>query len=367
MTMRERDYQPAGNHEVKAFPQLRGLRVEDIQAASADYLKSQVTGQRPYVAGAEILRTNSATIADIAAALNQARGNNPTYPGRMGQISAALTTGDLQYTLATMMSETIRDSHQFGIRNISKFCAPLEVQDFKRTNHVEAEISGVNQVFEAGEPSLATLAHSGENVQLASFQALLTITRHALLNNDIELLKRGVGKFARAAAKKERALCYLVLSSNPTLKDGNPLIGTPNTVTGSAGTTITVTDIGKAFAALARLNDEAGDDSDAIGRYILAPPELATEASSSVIEAYGSDSDIEVISAANLPDGFWYVLADPEEYPVIGRVTLEGVSLTVDPVKNDATFKSDGAAMKALLDVNYVPLSRVGIVRVDQQ
>lgn len=349
--------------EMKTFGQLAGLRTDDIINAASDYLCSSVTGAKSYAPGADIFAYGEATIAEIAATLNRARGTKALDDSRQGHIAAALSTGDLQTTLATMFNKLIRDSHQHGIANLLKWTAPAVVKDFRQSSFGDVEIDGLSELFAAGEPNQAVLSHSGEPVEIKTFAALLTVTRQALINNDLELLKHGIAKFSRAAAKVEKSLAYGLFSDNPNLADGNPLFGAGNTITGGAGTSVSVANVGAAFAALARQNDLAGENIDASAKIILAPPELATEAAYSVNQI---GTPCEVISAAGLPAGTWYTLADPNEYPVIGRVSLGDNALQIFGFTNNKRFSVDGAAMKALLDVNYTPLSRTGAVRVTQ-
>jgi hypothetical protein len=351
------------HRELKTFNQLAGLRTEEVILAASDYLFTSATGVKSYAPGADIFAYGEATIAEIAATMNRARGTKALDDSRQGHISAALVTGDLQATLAAMFNKLIRDSNQHGIANLLKWTAPATVKDFRPSNFGDVEIDGLGELFAAGEPKQAVLSHSGEQVEIKTFAALLTVTRQALISNDLELLKHGVAKFSRAAARVEKSLAYSLFSDNPNLADGSPLFVADNTISGGTGTSVSVANVGAAFAALARQNDLAGDDIDASAKFILAPPEIATEAAYSVNQI---GAQCEVISAAGLPDGAWYALADPNEYPVIGRVSFGDNALQIHGFRNNKNFSIDGAAMKALLDVNYTPLGRTGAVRVNQ-
>lgn len=356
----------ARKSQAMPFTVLNGLGTHDIAVAAADYIFSEVHDVEPVAAGAEVLRKGNASIADIAATLNMSRGKRGDHlKTRAQHIGAALSTGDLQSVIAQVNNRFVLDTYQHGIDDIMRWCAPAPVKDFKPTHYGDYQINTPGELFEGSEATFATLSHSGEQVRVRSFLSILSVTRQALINNDLALIASGSAKFANAAVKKEKSLAYAVLTGNPNLSDGNPLFGAGNTITGSAGTSITVQNIGAAFAALSRQSDMLGEDSDASARFILAPPELATEAAYSLNQIYGSSPKVEVISTAHLPAGAWYVLADPVQHPVNGRITLDSSSIRIDPFKN-SEMGTDGADMRVILDINYLPLSRIGAVKVNQ-
>ena len=73
--------------------------------------------------------------------------------------------------------------------------------------------------------------------------------------------------------------------------------------------------------------------------------------------------DIALYVLPGLPDGRWYLLADPQLSPSIARLQLRGQTRQVLLEQNSNRIEYDGTLAKCRIDTGAALLSRVGIVK----
>lgn len=96
--------------------------------------------------------------------------------------------------------------------------------DFKPTNRVDLNsYPNLPKVPEGGEYKYVTLGDKGEVITLATYGSMFSITRQAIINDDLAAFTRIPLKQGRAAIRTIGNLVYSVLTSNPVMSDGKAL------------------------------------------------------------------------------------------------------------------------------------------------
>lgn len=160
----------------------------------------------------------------------------------------------------------------------------------------------------------------------------------------------------RAAYRDEAQATYAALENNPLLSDGAPLFGATNTVTGSS-----LHDLGAALVTFR--NQKSNTDGDELAnlepKFFVVPAASEIAANKEIFNS-GLAGKIEVIGSASVTAA--YLMADPEEAPVIIKLAL--LENPMIETKNP-DFATDTATILDLFhDYRIGAVTRVGIVKM---
>lgn len=86
------------------------------------------------------------------------------------------------------------------------------------TFRIRADVDAFH-IGEGAEYRVATVGERGETVQLATYGKLFSITRQAIINDDLDAFSKIPRKMGRAAIRTVGDLVYAILTSNPTMSD----------------------------------------------------------------------------------------------------------------------------------------------------
>lgn len=163
---------------------------------------------------------------------------------------------------------------------------------------------------------------SGETantIQFRFFGAWVGISRMELVNDDYGGVMETVRQFGLSAGKLESRLFCEALESPDNLKDGDPLFGEGNTLTGD------LSSLGEALALLKTTPLENGEPANLRGKWLICHPKQEAAAIEAVnkLTPSGQPPRLRVVGLPWLgSETTFYVLADPLESPVIARLTL---------------------------------------------
>lgn len=280
---------------------------------------------------------------------------------RGGTGSVSLVTSDLANTLSGLLRvATVRSLQAHAGHR--QFCKELPVPNFLEHQFPNFDLNfQMDEVPEGGEArsTFNLVDQGGVNARLKTYATEVTISRHIIVNDDIELIAQ-VGTSAGAtASRREAALVYATLESNPLLGDGVAMFhaGHGNLI----GGVLDSTSFAAALGALRSQLTASGEPADLPARYLVVSPGL--ELTARALRRSGSlDTELAVISSPWLAAGHWYLSTDPELSTTLAITHLEnsqGVSVgsTLPPIE------VDGFMLQVTADFGVVPVGRVGIVR----
>lgn len=196
----------------------------------------------------------------------------------------------------------------------------------------------------------STLSEASYTIRAATKARMFSITRQALINDDLNYLKEQPTRFGRAAARTlTKDVVINTLEANLNAYDGSALFSvTPRTgnllnlLNGSGTSGLTMANLNVARYTIGR-SKYLGEYTGATAKYLIVPPELETTArqilNSETLLAVGVPTGaVSTVGSSNPYAGFlqlivdpwltsataWYVLADPADVPVIEVAFLNG-------------------------------------------
>lgn len=137
-------------------------------------------------------------------------------------IHGSATTSDFPNILADVANKAMLKGYTETPETWMLWCMVGNLTDFKEALRVNlSEFDNLPEVPEAGEYSHGKFGDLAEKIQLLTYGKLFTISRQALINDDLSALGRIPMGMGRAAARKVGDLAYSVLTSNPIMNQDN--------------------------------------------------------------------------------------------------------------------------------------------------
>ncbi|MGN8157107.1 ClpP-like prohead protease/major capsid protein fusion protein [Salinisphaera sp. SWV1] len=351
------DAEPLGTHQDEMFG---NAQIAPVGGGSRRYSGSFSRGQDGFIEAATdgmLLRYGiplkdphpaardfrGCTVRDLAAACLSRHGRTVTGEGADGMIQAALTTSDLP-----ALTENI--AHKALIHGLESEGATTHrdtwtrsgsVSDFKKSSRVAlSEAPDLEIVKEDGEITEGGMSDTAkETIQAETYARMVSISRKALINDDLGQLTRVPQAMGMAAARKESDLVYQLLADNPTMRDGNPLFDSSHGNVAATGSAITTASLGEARAALRKQRGIQGlSYLNVTPHCIVVGADRETEAlqivssiqpnmTSSVVPEW--IRQLTVVVDPRIDDfagGAWFLTGNPHAHDTFEVVYLDGQS-----------------------------------------
>jgi hypothetical protein len=284
-----------------------------------------------------------------------------------------LSTSDFANLLQNVATKRLRNGYEENIPSYQSWArrAP-DAPDFKSMSVVNlAGAPDLLQVNEHGEFKYGAMTDGKETYSLITYGRIVSLTRQALINDDLRGFDRLVGAFGNSAARLENRTVYAILTANAALADTGTLFNATAVTTAgghanytSSGTAISVTSLGVGRKQMRLQKGLQSEELNLTPRYLIVP--AAQEAlayqytSSQFVPAQASNINefraggrtaLEPIVEAVL-DGnsstAWYLAADSAQVDTVEYCYLEGAAGPV--IESEVGFEVDGLSFKARLD-----------------
>jgi len=360
-----KDQKPSGSVFVRdEGNQAKVNAMADVVAMRSGFKKSEEVGENPY---------RGKSLVGLAEACLEARGVSLAGMDRMQIVGAAFThsSGDFSKLLANTANKAMLMGAEEANETFQLWTRAGQLGDFKVADRVDLnEFPTLDKVQEGAEYKYATMGDRAEQIQLATYGKLFSITRQAIINDDLDAFTRIPNRMGRAALRTVGDLVYAILTSNPNMADGNPLFhASHNNLLTAAGISTSSVDAmqvamgtQKGAGGIANLNIELA--------YLLVPRALrgiANQVRTSQYEVGASaknnttpnyvantfevvsDSRLDAASATN-----WYGAANPMTHDTIEVAYLDGNSMPV--LEEQDGWKVDGVEFKVRMDAGVSPL-----------
>lgn len=325
----------------------------DVVAMRAGLKANDEVGENPF---------RGKTLLGMAEACLEARGKSVAGMGKMEIVAAAFThsSGDFGKLLSNTAGKSMLKGYSEAEEVFTQFTSVGNLPDFKASERVDLnEVPSLRKVREGAEYKYVTIGERGETVQLATYGELFSITRQAIINDDLSAFTRIPQKMGRAARRTVADLVFEQLTSNPTMSDGQVLFHADhnNLKTGS-GLTVSTFDALKSAMAVQK---NGGATLNIRPRFLLVPVALESTARALMASQFDPSKTqrvpnpvagmAEVITDARLDDvstSHWYLLADPMMYDTIEVQYLDG---NPNPVlEQQDGWNVDGVEFKVRMD-----------------
>lgn len=250
---------------------------EKFRAAAADSLVLRTSFGRVVKApapGAEELR--GFTLAELARDCLR-RAGKPTR-GDMDMVGRAFTTSDFPSILADAAHRAVLAGAEEAQETYSLWTGEATAADFREHTGATLEsFSTLDRVNEDGEYTHGAISDRGAVFSVATYGKLFSISRQAVINNDLNQFTEIPRKMGQAAERTVADLVHGLLTSTANLKDGKPLFHADrkNLLTAAA---ISAASFGKAVTAMGTQKDSAGKTLALRPSFLIIPVALQMEA-----------------------------------------------------------------------------------------
>ena len=267
------------------------------------------------------------------------------------------TTSDFPLILGDAVGRELRRAYQAAPSGVRQLARQTTARDFRAKRALQfGEGPELQKVSEGGEFKYGTIAESAESYSVETFGRIFSISRQALINDDLGAFTQIPAKLGNAASAFEAAQLVAKLTANPDMSDGTAVFHADHgnlTATYAAPGSAT---LGVARLAMRKQTGLSGQLIDATPRFVLVPAELETTAEQALAEiAATKTSDVNpfenltLVTDARLTDyEQWYVAADPNLTDGLEYAYLEGAP--GPQIETRQGFEVDGVQMKVRLD-----------------
>ncbi len=287
-------------------------------------------------------------------------------------INSMHSTSDFANALKNTASKSMLRGYDEAEETFQDWTQEGNLSDFKVTDRIDLNtFSALEKVAEGGEYHSGTIGDHGEQVQLATYGKLFSITRQAIINDDLRVFTQVPRRMGRAAIRTVGNLVYAVLTGNPNMGDGVALFHASHANLAGTVALPTTASFDAARVAMGIQKDPDGNATlNVRPAFVLVP--LALQGTASVV--VDSETEIKsnqnnskvpnsvrgmvtVISDARLDANSstaWYMAANGSMHDTIEVSYLDGNSMPTLEQQNG--WSIDGVDFKVRLDAAVSPL-----------
>ncbi|HID9698202.1 TPA: ClpP-like prohead protease/major capsid protein fusion protein [Proteus mirabilis] len=319
---------------------------------------------------------NSMTLRELARASLTERGVGVATYNPMQMIGMAFThsTSDFGNILLDVANKAILLGWEENDETFGKWTKKGQLSDFKTAHRVGlGAFPSLRKVREGAEYKYVTLNDKGETIALATYGELFSISRQAIINDDMNMLTDVPKKLGEAAKATIGDLVYAVLVDNEKMSDKKALFSADhkNMITGE----MDVETISAGRTAM-RQQKEGERTLNIRPAFMLVPTTLETQATQVVKSGSVKGADVnsniinpirdlaEIIAEPRLDDASekdWYMVSR-QGSDTIEVAYLNGIDLPyIDQLDG---FTSDGVTTKVRIDAGVAPVDYRGLLKV---
>lgn len=319
---------------------------------------------------------NSMTLRELARASLTERGVGVATYNPMQMIGMAFThsTSDFGNILLDVANKAILLGWEENEETFEKWTKKGQLSDFKTAHRVGlGAFPSLRQVREGAEYKYVTLGDKGETIALATYGELFSITRQAIINDDMNMLTDVPMKFGRAAKATVGDLVYAVLIDNEKMSDKKALFSTDHKNMLTGGMDVETISAGRTAM---RQQKEGERTLNIRPAFMLVPTTLETQAIQVVKSGSVKGADVnaniinpvrdlaEIIAEPRLDEAStkdWY-MASRQGSDTIEVAYLNGIDVPyIDQLEG---FTSDGVTTKVRIDAGVAPVDYRGLLKV---
>lgn len=332
---------------------------------------------------------SSMSLREMARHTLEARGLSMQFNSVQQMVGAAFvphmagglhSTSDFGSILADVANKSMLRAYQEAQENFEQFTKRGTLTDFKPVKRVGVGLfPGLDEVGEGAEFQYGTMGDFAESIVLATYGKLFSISRQAVINDDLGAFSEVPARMGRASKRTVAALVYGILNNNPSMSDGTALFHADHAnLAGSAGAPSEAT-IDAGLTAMASQKPRGTTDEDASlniqPRFLLAPYKhrsavLAALMSEKTPDTTGNKSSqryntvyqaAEPIFDNRITGDKWFLAADPMAFDTIEVAYLDGVD---EPfIEQQDGWSVDGTEFKVRLDAAAAPSAWEGLYK----
>lgn len=283
-------------------------------------------------------------------------------------VARAMSTDDFPQLLANVAEKVAAARYALQPKNWSKFAATDTLRNFKTANIVRGgDFPSLVETLEGAEATAGSFGESKEQVQLKSWARVVSMTRRAIINDDLGQLSLVANDAGTSAARLENKLVFNVLKDNALMADGYALFSANHSNLGT-GAAISDTSIGEAMKLMRQQMSVDGlDQLNLSPKYMIVGPESESLARKYLTQINPTQATnvnpwagmLELIVDSEINSNDFYFAADPQMARGVVLFRLEGQESPRIQAQTD--FRTDSVEIKCAHDaaaaaIDYRPL-----------
>lgn len=285
------------------------------------------------------------SLLDMGAALIEARGERPNWRRRDQLASQIMTrsagnqsTTDFPNLLTAGGNRVLLDGYKAAECPIKLFAKVRDAADFRQLSALKlSEMPQLLKVAEGGEIKYGARAEAKESFRVYPFARIFSLTREAIVNDDLNAFSDVSAAFGRAAAETEaQELAALFLANagkGVTMGDGKAVYHTAHGNLAATAGALAVDTLSAARLAMRQMTGLDGKTPISVTpAHLLVGPESETAADqllAAITPAATANVNpfagkLQVHVEPRLPGNAWRLFADPSVLPTISIAYLHG-------------------------------------------
>lgn len=321
---------------------------------------------------------NGMTLREYARMSLTERGIGVSSYNPMQMVGAAFThsTSDFGNILLDVANKAILQGWEDAPETYEQWTRKGQLSDFKIAHRVGmGGFSALRQVREGAEYKYVTTGDKQATIALATYGELFSITRQAIINDDLNMLTDVPMKLGRAAKSTIADLVYAILTSNPKISTDNvSLFDKAKHANVLDSAAMDVASLDKA-RQLMRVQKEGERHLNIRPAFVLVPTAMESVANQVIRSSSVKGADINagiinpvkdfatVIAEPRLDDNSQttFYLAASKGSDTIEVAYLNGVDTPyIDQMEG---FSVDGVTTKVRIDAGVAPVDHRGLVK----
>jgi len=274
------------------------------------------------------------------------------------------SSSDLPYIFGAVVNKHLLQAYNEWPATFMPFVAITDASDFKDIHSIRmSEAPDLETRNEHGEYKTATFSDQQETYHVVEKGKIVRLTRVMVINDDMRALTRIPQLFGSAGKRMESDMVYGLITANGTMNDSVALFHATHNNLASAGAAPSSDTLSDGRKAMRTQTGLGGASMDIQPAFLLIPVDLETSAdillrsaalpddnkSAGVINPWAGK--LTPIAEPRLSDNSttaWYLMAHPNQAPVIEVAWLEGERNPY--VDEELDFDSDGLKIKVRHD-----------------
>ncbi|WP_435237475.1 ClpP-like prohead protease/major capsid protein fusion protein [Psychromonas sp. PT13] len=319
---------------------------------------------------------NNYNLRELARASLADRGIACATQSPLAMIGMAFThtSSDFGQILIDVAHKSLLKGWEESEETFEKWTNKGTLSDFKTSNRVGLdELGSLRKVKEGAEYKYITASDRAEKIALATYGEIFSITRQAIINDDLSGLTRIPTMMGRAAKATIGDLVYAILTSNPKMSDGVALFHATHGNDGAGA----INDITSLDALRQKMRKQKSGQRNLNIRpaFILGPTVLEAQANQTIRSASMKGADVnsgvinplqnfaQFIGEPRLDDdsATKFYMAAAQGQDTIEVAYLDGIDTPY--IEQQEGFNVDGVSTKVRIDAGVAPLDHRGFVR----
>lgn len=297
-------------------------------------------------------------------------------PVQMVGLAFTHSTSDFGDIMLDVSYKSILQGWEESPETFGEWTKKGQLSDFKIAHRVGlGGFPSLRQVREGAEYKYVTTSDKQATIALATYGELFSITRQAIINDDLSMLTDVPIKLGRAAKATVADLVYAILTTNPTLSTDNvPLFDKARHINVLEKAVMDVNSLDKARQMMRR-QKEGDRHLNIRPAFVLVPTVMESTASQVIRSTSVKGADINagiinpvqnfatVIAEPRLDDASQstFYLAAAQGSDTIEVAYLNGVDTPfIDQIEG---FTADGITTKVRIDAGVAPVDHRGLVQ----